>query len=410
MNSREAAFLALFSSLKGERYIAESLSVWQRQHNPPPQDYHLARQIAYGSAQMALALDYLAAQTSDKKKMSLKLKEKALLRTALYQIHFLSRIPPYAVVDESMKIAKKYFHHFFTRYLNAVLRKFSELKPKLPQGTDTSSLSIKYSYPASFVAELRATYGLEASIKILETGNKPAVIMARLRNTIEMPPDWKIFIDKPFKMAIIPEGEMAKAADSAHYYIQNVTPAYLIGNLCDQVQKTPKRILDMCASPGGKSLAISDFFPSANLFANDISSEKTQKLKENFEKYNVKASISCSDGQVVNFDEKFDLIIIDAPCSNSGVLNKRPEARWRLDEEHYRQLESIQFNLLKNAKFLLNPEGEIWYMTCSILPRENEDMAEKACRELSLQVKGSMKVLPNEEGWDGGYACCLKPV
>src|SRR5262245_60817089 len=110
MNSREAAFLALLISLKGEHFISEYLEEWFQTENPQSQDYHLSQQIAYGSAQMALALDYLILQVSDKKKVHLKLKERALLRTAIYQIYFLDRIPVYAVVDETMKIAKKYFH------------------------------------------------------------------------------------------------------------------------------------------------------------------------------------------------------------------------------------------------------------------------------------------------------------
>lgn len=120
MNSREAAFLALLYSLKGERFISVSLDEWMLKSHPLPQDYHLAQQIAYGSAQMALALDYLILQVSKNKKVNLKLKEKALLRTALYQLYYLDRIPSYAIVNETMQVAKKYFKSHFLGYLNAV--------------------------------------------------------------------------------------------------------------------------------------------------------------------------------------------------------------------------------------------------------------------------------------------------
>lgn len=409
MNSREAAFLALLYSLKGERFISVSLDEWMLKSHPLPQDYHLAQQIAYGSAQMALALDYLILQVSKNKKVNLKLKEKALLRTALYQLYYLDRIPSYAIVNETMQVAKKYFKSHFLGYLNAVLRKLSNERPELPQGKDMLSLSIRYSYPLSFVEELSSNYGLDSSIAILEAGNKPARVTARVRHHLQTPDHWKIIVDKPVKMVVIDADEVLTVARSKEYYIQNVTPAYLTSSLCMQLDKKPKRILDLCAAPGGKSLVMHDLFPDADLYANDISLIKTQKLKENFLKYDVQALISCAEGQFLAFDEKFDVIVIDVPCSNTGVLNKRPEARWRLCEDYYNQLGKIQFALLENAKNLLKFGGEIWYMTCSILPRENEDFVSQICQKLDLQVKWSKRLLPQGE-WDGGFAACLVVV
>lgn len=407
MNSREVAFLALFSSLKEETFMIDYLEAWMKKESPCSKDYHLAHQIAYGSAQMAQALDYLALQVSEKRKLQLKLKERALLRTALYQIYYLDRIPFYAIVDESLKIAKKYFHRYFASYLNAILRKISEVKPQLPKGDDITSLSTRYSYLPSFVAELYQSYGLDVAVDILESGNRPALSMVRIRGNVNIPKKWKLLLTDPVKVAVIPNIDIVQIAQSSDYYIQNVTPAYLIGKLCKQMKKAPKRILDVCASPGGKSLVVHDFFPQAKLYANDINIEKTDKLKENFIKYGLQAYVSCSEGQALEFDEKFDLIILDVPCSNSGVLNKRPEARWRLKNEYYEQLEKLQRSLLEHSLKLLKREGEIWYLTCSILPRENEEMVAQACHDLGLQVKNSMRILPNADGWDGGFATSL---
>lgn len=410
MNSREIAFLALCASLKNERYISEVLEEWKKECNPSLQDYYLAQQIAFGSAQMALALDYLLVQASEKGKINLKLKEKALLRTAIYQIYYLDKIPLYAIVDESMKIAKKHFHKFFANYMNAVLRKFEKLKPKLPQGTDLTSLSIRYSYPTCFVKCLMSEYGTEKAMHILEMGNKPANVMARIRGKHEIPQDWKLIIDKPIIVATFPRNVTAQVAVLTDYYIQNVTPAYLMAFLYQQRNIDPKKILDLCASPGGKSIAAHDFFPKAKLYANDVSLEKTKRIEENFAKYHISAIITCEEGQNFSSDEFFDLIILDVPCSNTGVLNKRPEARWRLDKDNDHSLESIQWALLKNAVKLLKEDGEIWYMTCSILANENETMIKKASETLGLAIKCTKKILPNEEGWDGGFASCLQKI
>ncbi len=410
MNSREAAFLALLYSLKGECFISEFLDEWFLKDQPFQQDYHLAHQIAYGSSQMALALDFLVLQVSKKKRVHLKVKERALLRTALFQLYFLDKIPIYAVLYETIEIAKKYFHRYFISYLNAILRKVSEVRIKLPQDHDKQSLSIRYSYPQDFVEELSKTFGLENTVKILESGNQPALVMARIRNEVEIPNNWILLSEETVKMAIIPRDEVMNVARSRDFFIQNITPAYLLGSLCKQIGNVPQRVLDMCASPGGKSVLIHDFFPSATLYANDVSPMKLQKLNENFQKYDIQAHVSCSEGEKLEFKEKFDLIILDVPCSNTGVLNKRPEARWRLNDDHYLQLEKIQFSLLEQSSKLLKPEGEIWYMTCSILPRENEMMASKACQNLHLKMKWSMGIVPNEQGWDGGFACSFSPV
>lgn len=407
INCREAAFLALLHSLRGEKFIADYLETWFMQDSPHANDYHLAQQIAYGSAQMAYSLDYLAAQVSEKKKVHLKLKEKALLRTALYQIHFLDRIPHYAVIDESVKIAKKYFHKYFVSYLNAILRKAADYSFKIPQGADVSSLSLRYSFPPKFIEDLSSRYGLQATLKVLEASNKPAMTMARVRNPTDLSDAYIPVIKEPVPVVSVPSIQMMKIAASSDFYIQNVTPAFLIGSLSKNLSLAPEKILDMCAAPGGKSLAVHDFFPKSMLYANDVSDEKIQKLRENFKKYDVPALISSGEGETLTFDTKFDLIILDVPCSNSGVLNKRPEARWRLNDDHYHALENIQWALLENALKLIKPQGEIWYMTCSILPHENEKMVEKAVQQLNLKIKESHLILPNEEGWDGGFACSL---
>ncbi len=128
----------------------------------------------------------------------------------------------------------------------------------------------------------------------------------------------------------------------------------------------------MAASPGGKSILLADFFPKAELFANDITEKKVKILQENFAKYGIKASISVGDGAEFESNIKFDLVIVDAPCSNSGCLYKCPEARWRLTKEDLAAYILLQKKLLQSARKLVSDEGFIIYSTCSILPEENK--------------------------------------
>lgn len=394
MNAREAAYLAIWQFFKNGRFASDTLSEWQHAEDPPPRDFNLSQEISYGTIRMSQTLDFLAKHLADQKKLPGKLKEKALVRMALYQFYYMDQVPLYAIADEAIKIARRYCHESFTGYLNAILRKLEKTPLMLPKGDSVEALSMRLSYPNFFVDALVQDYGLAEAKEILELGNRPPVAMARLR-------------DKPGNPVIIDPEQIGDIAKNPSYYIQNATPAFLISSLCEQ-GLAPGRILDLCASPGGKLIALHDHFPEAELYANDVNAEKVRRLRENLCKYQIEAFLSCCKGEEYPDGDRFDLIVLDVPCSNSGVLNKRPEARWRLSKESLHDLERTQLALLRNAHSLLEPEGEIWYMTCSLLKSENEILIEKACAEMGMKVKYQKTVLPNREGWDGGFAAALQ--
>lgn len=409
MNPREAAFVALLNSSRGEGYISEFLEQWRQKEKPQSNDFNFAQRIAVGTMQMALTLDYLLLQVGENKKLSLKLKERLLLRLALYQFYFLERVPLYAIANEMIKVAKKYCHETFVRFFNVLLRKLSTCPLALPEGNSSEKLSIQYSYPEFFIKQLIAFYGLDQTKTILTLGNEKPLIMMRERKAKEKTTLLQI-ASEPFPFYRIEDpSQLVHLAQSDQFYIQNITPAYLLGALKSPSFK-PKTILDLCASPGGKLLAAHDLFSHAQLYANDVTPEKIKRLQQNIDKYHLQVSVSCHLGENYPLNKHFDLIILDVPCSNTGVLNKRPEARWRLSEENLQALQSKQMELLSHATNLLNENGEIWYMTCSILPTENEHLVKQACQKLHLKMEKQLLILPNVEGWDGGFACSLKKI
>lgn len=413
-NAREAAFSAVLISIKNQTYVVDHLEKWRNQLEPSIADFHLAREIAYGSVRMALALDYLAIQLTEQKKLNVKIAERVLMRTALYQACYMDRIPIYAIVNETIAIAKKHFHPSSVKFINAILRKLSKDIPQLPQGSNIKDLSIRYSYPEFFVGELIKDYGMKKGQEIMEEGNLPSQTMFRVRSnpktSFETLEGIEFLKDAPIKIGVLKNGSVLSAiSGSQDCYIQNATPACLIHHLCQHV-RAPKKILDLCASPGGKIIAVHDYFPQAELAANDISEQKLSMIAENCGKYSIQAALSLCRGESFKSAEPFDIVIVDAPCSNSGVLNKRVEARWRLSAQSLKELESLQLALLENASKLIKEGGEIWYMTCSILKGENEFLASKAAQLFSLQIKFQETILPNREGWDGGFACKLSSL
>lgn len=405
-NAREAAYLAALHTGEGSRFAAEMLEQWQADARPDLDDLQLARRIAYGTIQMALALDHLAVQLTDRKHLKLKAKEQVLLRTALYQMHFMQRLPSYAIGNETIRLAKKYCQPYFVSFLNALLRKYESSAPLLPTGSSDKELSIHYSYPQYFIKALKQEH--KNFQNLLQLGNEAPTLMVRIR-TGNIPEDWTEVIKGPLRVAI-PSGQTnwKDLSSSNQYYIQNATQVDLL-NYLSSLTPVPRTVMDLCAAPGGKLIAAHDLFPQAKLCANDISRRRLQKLKQNLLKYNIHAELTSNDKEPLYFHDPFDLVIVDAPCSNSGVLNKRPEARWRLTPEQIEALNQEQLGLLKTASELLTDQGHIWYMTCSILKAENKDLIAQACKRLNLEIVGApCEILPNSQGWDGGFGCVLR--
>lgn len=384
MLAREAAFQALYAALQEESFVSDFLARWQEKDKPTAQDFGLAFEIASGSCRRGLTLDAIAKSLTPTGKLQLKLKEKALLRTALYQRYFMDRIPLHAIVNETVKIAKKCGMAGKSGFFNALLRKTEQFTPSIPQ----ENLSDYYSYPPILIKAFLDAYGEAESRSLLSLFNSASLPMARKIGT------------NTFTLLHSSE-EVKKLAQSSEYYIQNSTPSNLMRAL---IAEQANSILDLCASPGGKLMIAHELFPKAALFANDVSLDKIETLKQNLAKYAISAETHIGKGEAYPPDRKFDLIIVDAPCSNTGVLHKRPEARWRYAPK---QLEQIQLALLKHAASLLSPKGAIWYITCSILPEENEELVHNACNRFNLKLINQKTILPNIEHADGGYGATL---
>lgn len=402
-SAREAAFFALYASLKEESFISDWLDLWQGRDQPEPKDFRLAREIAFGACRMALTLDAIAKGLTPQGRLDLKVKERALLRTALYQATMLDRIPLHAIVMETVAIAKKHGMKQKAAFFNALLRRLANETPPLPEGDSLAAISTRYSYPPALIKYLIATYGKETTLSILNQGNQPAPLMARVRETTDVKLDQVPVLFAPF-VYIRDTKQLQAISTSPSFYIQNLTSALHVQTLAKRFLKPPEKILDLCASPGGKLLLAHDNFPNATLFANDITDAKVERLKQNLEKYSVRANTSVGPGETFRSEFRFDLIICDVPCSNTGVLNKRPEARWRFSEKSLIELEALQLQLIENASRLLTSQGRIWFMTCSIIPQENEELTKKACSCFNLQKTYEHLQLPSNLGFEGGYA------
>lgn len=374
-NTRHIAVEAIAQYLAHGTFLNASLERLAGQDQP------LARQISHGTVQRLLSLEYLAQTISGRKALHLNAQERAILYSALYQAHFLPSLPLYAVVNEAVVLAKKLCRPSFSGFVNALLRTYSKAPPALPEGDSAVNLSLFYSYPLWFVRQLLRQNALQTVREILTAGNEPASLQARRRHS-------------PFDMIELKSPSEKLMAGTSSLYIQGAAQVALIQHLYAHTS-APQNLLDLCAAPGGKLLLAHELYPHSELFANDISLSRLALLKSNLENYGVKAHLSCGPGEQLATERKFDLVILDAPCSNSGVLNKRPEARWRLSPSALKSLQQRQVQLLKHASQLLSEKGSLWYLTCSILKAENENI----CNQVPLKVIAHKTLLTPEGGF-----------
>jgi 16S rRNA (cytosine967-C5)-methyltransferase len=307
------------------------------------------------------------------------------------------------------------------RLVNAVVRK---LAPALAQSAPTLNVSAEelgeyFSHPAWLVKAWLAQFGPEATRALLEWNQTPAPVHARWRAEGETPPDWL----KPTTWPGIFEVESGHWADvepllkAGKLYLQDPSTRLPIELLAPQAGET---VIDLCAAPGGKSLLIADMMKSGRLVAVDIPGARIDRLKENLSR------VSAIDVALVQADvlknlavtlrehrlpETYDAVLLDVPCSNTGVMRHRVDVKWRLQPGDFKKHPTQQLSMLHAAARLVGTNGRLVYSTCSIDAEENEHvvrsfLASKAGGPFTLER--TVLSYPWTSGHDGAGAFLLR--
>lgn len=405
LSAREAAYYALLAWWKNAVFLADSFNEIRKTAQLDGLDLQLSQEIAFGVVRRFYTLDAIIKHFIKEQKIKLKPDAKLLLKMAIYQLVFMDKVPVYAVVFESVELSKKYCP-YQTGFINGLLRKFTTLLP-LKDLDKILAVEEFFSLPKEFIVKLQQAYPNEWKKLLENTICRPKMTYLYLKQDSPSQELKSVYPGKFLHYFPLKKDQQSQGLfQSKDIYVQNPTPGILMESLVDDAK--PETILDLCSSPGGKLLIISKIFPNKKYHANEISADRIKRLQENLQKYEIKAECSIEDGTALTTKQKFDLIVIDAPCSNSGVLHKKPEAKFRLDEKSLEELEQTQFSLLQAATKYLQPHGQIWYLTCSILPEENEKMIQKFLQQnQSMVLKKSTVVLPDGNFFDGGFGASL---
>ena len=379
-------------------------------------DRNLAETIVYGTVQNKLFLDHVIDRFV-KKPENLDQNIRQLLRMALYQMHFLDRVPDHAVVSETVKMAKVISNVGAAGLVNGVLRRVIRQKEDafLIRGEDeVTRLSVAYSFPKEWVVYFQQLLKDETE-DFLKSTFEPAPLTLRpvsvdLASLMAELEEAGFHCDamKSFPAAVVkkPRGLFETPAyKEGRFYVQDAASQEVVGLFTPDKEA---EAMDLCAAPGGKSFQMAELFFNVDAF--DSSPERLMRMEENIRRLGYKnIATAVRDGKMPLPKKKYDRILVDAPCTGLGLIRRKPEIKYRVGREDVLQLARVQRRLLENAYGALNDDGELVYSTCSVTVEENEGVLHSFLTdhpECRLKEKGT-RYWPHRHGTDGFTMACI---
>lgn len=413
--ARIHAYRILNQYFEDESFLNIALNEELKKSELKREDKDLCTTIVYGTIQNLLAIQYQLQPYIKGKRVKKKIK--TLLYLSLYQLMYLDKIPEYAVINESVNIAKKQGYQT-SKFVNAVLRNFVRNERRSLEGLDElERISIESSHPLWMVKMFNKQYGLEKTKKICLEDNTPPTRSGRV-NTL------KANKEELLKEGCFKEGTLSKdallydkgnLALTSYFKEGKVTiqdeSSQLVARLLDP-QKTDY-VLDMCSAPGSKTTHLSALMENqGKIEAYDLYEHKVKLVEYNLRRLDVKnVHIQAGDStklKEVYSEKTFDRILLDAPCSGFGVLKRKPEIKYH-DSSIMDGLVSLQELLLENAYYLLKNDGTMVYSTCTINKKENELMIQKFIeKHPDMEVIKQRTILNYEYHTDGFFMCKMK--
>ena len=339
-----------------------------------------------------------------------------LLRLGLYQL-FLLKTPEHAAVYETVQLASARVRPL----VNAILRNAVRGREDLLEKASRQSLSIRTSHLQFLIDRWTQNFDAEKAERLCLWNNQPAPTYSRINRLkssvedflsqhadIERLPQHENFV----RLTSIPIESLSKG----HCYIQDPSTAAACLLLAPRPGET---VLDACAAPGGKTGYLAELMKNQGaIVACDRDQGRLGTLRDNLERLGVGiARLVRQDWTRDKFSPEieaiapFDRILIDAPCSNTGVMRRRVDLRWRLIPTEFSRLREEQLRILRATIPLLKTGGVLVYSTCSIEPEENEDVVHTLLQEFPfLQLTGQVSSFPFREGFDGAFAANLVRV
>jgi 16S rRNA (cytosine967-C5)-methyltransferase len=386
--------------VEGEGAYASDLLHAELGARVKPADAALATELTLGVLRQRMLLDFLLELHLEKTVERLDLPVAIALRLGAYQLRFLQRIPASAAVNESVELVKKARKTSAASLVNAVLRRVGEeakiptekfLPPDIP---GAERLAILHSHPAWMVERWLPRFGEARTIALLEADNRTPRLSCTLSEPSQRPEVLRALEQAGLQ---VEPGTLLRDAFSVSGGSAARTAEFRAGRISIQDEasqaiallagvRAGNRVLDLCAAPGGKTQSLARAAGSQGLVvAADRYGHRLRAMAAQLDRLglsNVRL-VQLDATQDLPFGEKFDRILLDAPCSGTGTLARHPEIRWRLRPEQLAEFHALQARMLRVALAHLAPGGRLVYSTCSIEPEENEDVIAEILRGAS---------------------------
>lgn len=415
-NPRQLCVRALLEWEKGTTFSDEILHSTLERRSMPPADRALLMELFFGVLRRLRSLDFLMGEV---RPQPVDVLTKNALRVGLYQI-FHMRVPPHAAVFETVGVAPPRSRGLVNACLRRSVREIERLKAKLA----LQPTAVRVSTQDFLWERWEKRFGADGAAQLCEVQNLPSESFFRVNrlkfpeaqvSTFPFSSGEGIRVDSHpdiLRVSQVPREELGAGLG----YMQD--PSTLLAP--DLLDPQPgERVLDACAAPGGKTTYIAQKMANrGELLACEIFPSRATRLRENV----TRLGASCVRVLETDFltppvdgspllEDQFDRILLDVPCSNTGVIRRRVDVRWRLTEEDFIRMPVQQLAFIRRAVPLLRPGGVLVYSTCSIEPEENQEVVQQALLECSeLRLVEERFVLPHRDGMDGAFAARFRRV
>ncbi len=415
INGREIVLDLLLELSRGEEYsnvlIASALDKYDYLEG---REKAFIKRVCEGTIERRIQIDYVLDQYSKTPVTKMKPLIRELLRMSVYQLLFMEHIPPAAVCNEAVKLAKKRRFQPLQGYVNGVLRSIERGRETISwpdREKDLSAwLSVHYSMPPWLTAHFLNAYGKEACEKMLQAFLERRAVCVRLAERLTDSERRMLFqawekegVEAAVHSYLPYAVRLQKAAGIRHlagydegcFMVQDVSSMLVVEAAGIRPGDT---VIDVCAAPGGKALhAAEKLGETGRVIACDVSSYKTDKIEENRVRMGLQnVTVRVQDARVreASLVGQADVLLADVPCSGLGVIGHKQDIKYRVTEASLKEITGLQREIITNVIEYIKPGGILMYSTCTMNPEENERMADWICETFPMERVSMVRELP----------------
>lgn len=402
---RQLAWKCLLRWSQGGIFAETLVARAATEHKLPPSDRSLLQAIVYDTLRHLSWLDHIRKTLRPGK---LEEKMRWLVLMGLCQL-FILRQAEHAAVSETVRLAPQRVRGV----VNGMLRNAARRRVEFETEAEELPLAVRYSTPSWLVQRWLREFGETETRAMLEWNSLTPPVYARVNPVnppVEIPESWEELPQLPLWYRL--HGPLPlEALRTGQVYVTDPSTRYCVQLLAPQ---PGERVLDACAAPGGKSAAmLAATGGNLELQATDVEEFRLKPLRENLLRAGGKSVQVAQHDWTRPCPEAwrgaFDAVLLDVPCSNSGVLQRRVDARWRLSEEEFARLAGLQLQILEHACAAVRPGGRLVYSTCSIDREEDRAVVESfLTKHKEFSFVEDYLALPHRELADGAYAALLQ--